>query len=162
MHLHDGNLANNALSILEGMMASPQARTEIANAEAPSVDRAGHKVQYMDPADTLPDISHIDVGAVFGISESKEEEVQEISEEVVETSKEKTVTLTESELQTLLAAKDIIDRLTEATTVGCLGVNMAGPQEAPVATKVDKKKKKKKPEVRKDTNSFPSYLGKVK
>jgi hypothetical protein len=155
MELHDGNMAADATKIMESMMSSPITRHEVANHGAPKADRAGYPVNYMDPADTMPDISHINVQQVFGLSESKETE--EVIEEQVE---ERTYTLTESELQTLIAAKEIIDRLTEATTVGCIGVNMGGPG-------LNKKEKKKKMHGGKavkasDNSSFLSYLGKVK
>jgi len=159
MELHDGNMAANATKIMESMMASPITRQEVANHGTPNTDRAGYPVNYMDPAETMPDISHIDVQQVFGLSESKEtQETEEVIEEQVE---ERTYTLTESELQTLIAAKEIIDRLTEATTVGCIGVNMGGPG----LNKKEKKKKKMhggRAVKASDNSSFLSYLGKVK
>ena len=160
MGLHDGIMAANAEKIMESMMASPTSRQEVANHGAPKADRAGYPVNYMDPADTLPDISHIDVGKVFNLTESAAP--RQDKEVIEEQEKGCTYTLTESDLQTLIAAKEIIDRLTEATTVGSIGVNMGGPG----LTKKEKGKKTRmhggKVIKATDNSSFLSYLGKVK
>jgi hypothetical protein len=76
-----------------------------------------------------------------------------------------TLQLTEAELQTLSEAKRIIEKIQEATTVGTIGVNMAGPSGDAKAVKLPgdtkpqpKKRAKKKAKPKNESYDFLSYL----
>ena len=94
-------------------------------------------------------------------------EVQEIKEEpIVENIQEPDPVVTPEEVDTLNEALRIIKKIQEATTVGSLGVNMAGPSgdaksvKLPGDTKTEPKKrvKKAKPKLKKAAPDFLSYL----
>lgn len=159
--------------ILANMISDPRIVSEAVAESAPEVDGIGQPINYMSPTDTLPDISHIDVGQFFLNEVLHEGKEQPKAREKVQTSpkqiSEDHYILTQDELNVLTEAGSIISKLTEATTVGCIGVNMAGPQKEPEAKKKKKKGEKEdatkrltKVSNRPDNSSFLSYLGKIK
>lgn len=165
--LHDGLMALDAMSILEEMEGTaPTPEERNVSPSAPKKDPLDGGL--MSPSDTLPELSDDVFNKVF-LGESKKTTPETKKPEKIVT-EEKHYTLTESEVNVLKEAMGILNRLTEATTVGCIGVNMAGPQEDPEGPKKKKKGKRsenatkgmKKVSNKPDNSSFLSYLGKVK
>jgi len=130
--------AEMADDILEGALSNPARNPYDPNADKP----------LMNPDDTL--IEMTDEQRTL-LMEGVGIETREVEKE-----KKETPIITEADLDILGKAKEIIERIQEATTVGNLGVNLAGPQKDPKKVKLRSKKRTKKNKG--NTNDFLTYL----
>lgn len=154
--------------ILNGALTDPT-----KNPYDPSV---GHQAELpaMDPNDTLLDLTEAQRSAFIGHSlvESKQTNNELITENVpVVTAPEKPFQITSQELKVLAEAKKIIEKIQEMTSVGNIGVNLAGGASGdPKAIKlpgntttrpVKRLKKKVKTEKKEEVfTDFLTFLGK--
>jgi len=158
--------------ILGGALTDPT-----KNPYDPSQGHQAH-MPAMDPNDKLVEMS--DTQRMALIKESVGVKVEEIQDEPITESTSDTspstqsISISEEDLRILSEAKKIIERIQEATTVGCIGVNMAGgkpgmdPKKVTIpgntnVSKQPKKRTKKEPvKAKKDhSNDFIAYLGRT-
>ena len=128
--------AEMADEILNGALTNP--------AKNPYDPATGHQATMpaMDPQDKLVEMSDSQRRALLSHSGVRVEEIHENKKEEVNPEPPSgwgepttTMELTAQDLQTLAEAKKIIEKIQEATTVGNIGVNMAGGTPAPRPTK---------------------------
>lgn len=155
--------AQMADEILSGALTDPS-----KNPMDPSVGHQAH-MPAMNPSDTLLEMNDsqraqlMNMAGVPAQEKVIEETVTPVEPEVAPTT---SLELTPQELETLSEAKRIIEKIQEMTSVGCIGVNMAGgvkgdPKQIklPGDTKTAPKKRTKKKVKTKATQSdFLSYL----
>jgi hypothetical protein len=139
--------AEMADEILNGALSNP-----VKNPYDPAVGHQAH-MPAMDPNDTLLEMTDSQRNQLMGLAD--------------ETPKNEplTETQTSSPAPTLSEAKRIIEKIQEATTVGTIGVNMAGPSGDAKAVKLPgdtkpqpKKRAKKKAKPKNESYDFLSYL----
>ena len=130
--------------ILGGALSNPSKNPYDPNADKP----------LMDPGDKLVDISDSEREAL-------------IEGVVPEEERSSGFTITEEELEVLDKAKNIIEKIQEATTVGNLGVNFANSKRGknPASVKipgdvnVGKAKKRVRKSEPKNNNDFIAWMG---
>ena len=115
--------AQLADEILGGALTDP--------AKNPHDPTTGHQAEMpaMDPNDTLVEMSDTQRALLMEAAGVEATSPEEPPEEVTPLGRETptiTMELTPGELETLAEAKRIITKIQEATTVGSIGVNMAG------------------------------------
>lgn len=125
--------------ILGGALSNPAKNPYDPNADKP----------LMNPNDRLVEMSDSQREAIM-------EGVGIVAPSPPPQGKPKKLVITEADLEILGKAKEIIEKIQEATTVGNLGVNLAGPQKSPKKVKVRAGKRAKKEKA--VTNDFLSYL----
>ena len=151
--------AEMADEILGGALTDPS-----KNPHDPAVGHQAH-MPAMDPNDTLMEMSDSQRDILMGHAgvPTKKEEV---IEEHVDVPSPTLLELTPQDLETLSEAKRIIEKIQEMTSVGSIGVNMAGgTTKDPKAIKLPgntkpSPKKRTKTKVKTETSSrdFLSYL----
>ena len=168
-------MAQMADEILGGALTDPS-----KNPHDPSVGHQAH-MPTMDPNDVLLEMNDSQRAQLMGLVEhtTPEAVIEEavIEETVIEEKKEQTpsgwgapttsLEITAQDLETLSEAKRIIEKIQEATTVGTIGVNMAGGTASPKPKKqtvpgnvnVSKPPKKRvKTQTKKSSSDFLAYL----
>lgn len=131
----------------------------------------GHQASMpaMNPNDTLLEMTDSQRNQLMGLADETPKNEQPLTEtQTSSPAPTQTLQLTEAELQTLSEAKRIIEKIQEMTSVGSIGVNMAGGAKGD-AKKVKlpgqdykkpapKKRTKKKVKPEAPTSDFLSYL----
>ena len=161
------SMAQMADEILGGALTDPS-----KNPHDPAVGHQAH-MPMMDHNDTLLEMNDTQRAQLMGVAGVP------VKEEVIEETKREEPTpsgwgapttsleITPQDLETLSEAKRIIEKIQEATTVGTIGVNMAGGTPSPKPKKqtvpgnvnVTKPPKKRvKAKTKKPSSDFLAYL----
>lgn len=162
--------AEMADEILGGALTDPS-----KNPHDPAVGHQAH-MPTMNPNDVLLEMNDSQRAQLMGLVGHTTPEAV-IEEAVIEEKKEQTpsgwgapttsLEITAQDLETLSEAKRIIEKIQEATTVGTIGVNMAGGTASPKPKKqtvpgdvnVSKAPKKRvKTQTKKPSSDFLAYL----
>lgn len=152
-------MAQMADEILGGALTDPS-----KNPHDPAVGHQAH-MPMMDRNDTLLEMNDTQRAQLMGVAGVPVQ--KELIEEVEKPEPTASLEITPQDLETLSEAKRIIEKIQEATTVGTIGVNMAGGTSSPKPKKqtvpgnvnVTKPPKKRvKAKTKKPSSDFLAYL----
>ena len=162
INMSDKSYAELADEIMNGAFSNP--------AKNPYDPATGHQASMpsMDPNDSLIEMS--DTQRSLFMEHARAETKEEVPvNKPTSSAPTTTLELTQQDLQILSKAKSIIEKIQEATTVGNIGINLAGGQKTQNPTKVTvpgdvnvaaAPKKRVKKKAKQKANDFLHYINK--